>query len=112
MHELSLAQSILELVDREVDRRDVVREVTVTVGPLSGVWPDALEFGFQEIARQESFVNATLVMRCPQAQFECLSCHERYEAATTDAPCPACAGLERTVLSGTELTVDSIEVEE
>src|SRR5271166_2592465 len=49
MHELSIASNIVELVAQAAAGRRV-RRVTLEMGQLSGVSPDALAFCFPEVA--------------------------------------------------------------
>lgn len=112
MHELSLAAEIIDLIAPKVPQREKLTKVHVTVGPLSGVWPDALELGFEEIARQNGFVNARMVIERPDARFRCVECQGEYASDSAESVCPRCGSPERTVLSGDRFTVDSIEVEE
>ncbi|MBD3243112.1 MAG: hypothetical protein GF331_21150 [Chitinivibrionales bacterium] len=112
MHELSLAAEIIDLIAPKVPRREKLTRVYVTVGPLSGVWPDALQLGFDEIARQNGFVNARMVIERPEARFKCTDCGEQYSSDSAESVCPHCGSPERSVLAGEQFTVDSIEVEE
>ena len=56
MHELGIANSLLEAVRTEAARHPgaVVRKVGVTVGELAGVDPEALAFGFEAIVNGPS----------------------------------------------------------
>jgi hydrogenase nickel incorporation protein HypA/HybF len=62
MHELGLAESILDLVREHVppDRAIAVRRVTVRIGDLAGVIPDSLEFCFGAITAGTPYAGASL----------------------------------------------------
>ena len=62
MHELSLAQSILDVVARAVppERRACVRAVRVRVGAAAGVLVESLAFCFDAIARHSRTPGAVL----------------------------------------------------
>jgi hydrogenase nickel incorporation protein HypA/HybF len=112
MHELSLADSILELVGPKVHVAGRLKEVHVTVGPLSGVCVESLTFGFDALAQERGFERATLVVTRTPSRVRCNACGNEYACADLMQGCPSCGGLQRTVLSGDEFTVDSIEVDE
>lgn len=111
MHELSLVSSILERIAPLVTDPSKLRKVMVTLGPLSGICQESLEFGFRELAQCDGFRNAELVVNAVQAQLRCGSCAALYATDHLHEPCPACGSLERTVLNGAQFTLDSIEVE-
>ena len=54
MHELGIAQNILEIVQQSVTKEQApaVRWIRIRVGQLSGVVPDSLEFCFQAIVSE------------------------------------------------------------
>ena len=112
MHELSLAYTMLEMISGMVPDKLSLRKVHVTIGPLSGVWPDALQFGFEELARQEGFSNAALVVRKTPAVCVCVACGKRYETEDVHSGCTSCGALARSIESGAEFQMDSLEVEE
>jgi hydrogenase nickel incorporation protein HypA/HybF len=62
MHELSVAQGILDLVRRHVpdDQAGAVRAVTVRLGALSGVVAESLDFCFGAIVTGTPYARATL----------------------------------------------------
>ena len=49
MHELSLAQNIMEIIKKEMPRYNLTKIDTVTlrIGEMAQVMPDALIFGFE-----------------------------------------------------------------
>lgn len=53
MHELSIARSIVELVEEQADNRgaSVVEELELEIGHLSGVEIQTLEFALDKIGR-------------------------------------------------------------
>jgi len=112
MHELSLAATMLEQIAPMIKNKRDLRKVTITVGPLAGVYADSLQFMFTELARVEGYPGVELIINSVTAKVKCDSCLVEYEAECFETVCPQCAGISRTVLSGRELTLDSIEVEE
>jgi len=69
MHELAIAQSIVDLVEEHA-RKDVfqrVRQIHLVVGALSHVDPRALEFGFEVIAKGTVAEGATLKIDRPES---------------------------------------------
>ncbi len=112
MHELSVAESMLDLVaDRLGGPRPLVA-ATARVGVLSGVDPQALEFAFPEAAEALGFGRPALEIRTVPARAVCRACAAAYAMHDAFAVCPQCGALERTLEGGDDLCLESVEVEE
>jgi hydrogenase nickel incorporation protein HypA/HybF len=112
MHEFSIADGIITTVSGQVKPGQKVTKVFVTVGPLSGVSADSLVFCFTELAAQAGLGTPELVVNKAPARLRCNKCDNEYDAQTFYVLCPKCGALDRAVLSGSELTLDSMEVED
>lgn len=103
MHEVSIAESILDLIERQAGRIVTLREVEVRVGPLSGVSADSLDFCFATVARQKGFGSPVLKLERTLVDIQCDSCRNRYRIPDPIDPCPHCGSWQRTILGGDEL---------
>jgi hydrogenase nickel incorporation protein HypA/HybF len=112
MHELSLAAGIFDTIAANTQLRGKVSAVHVTIGPLSGVSGDALAFGFEFLAPEYGFTGAHLAVHDVAAQLRCDNCSTLYACDCFDTICPSCGAMARTVLSGSEFTLDSFELED
>jgi hydrogenase nickel incorporation protein HypA/HybF len=110
MHELALARSVLDAAVAHADGRRVTG-VDVTVGALRQVVPDSLAFHFEILARGTPCEGAHLRQRVTPAGLRC-ACGQEWELAEPSFRCPCCGSGRTRVLSGEELLVESIEVEE
>jgi hydrogenase nickel incorporation protein HypA/HybF len=112
MHELSIAQSIVELVQANLPAADanLVKSVKVRVGQLSGVVPDSLGFCFSAITQGTVLQGADLDIEKIPFVMKCRSCNTSFESEFGIVVCPACGGADAEVLSGTELQVVEIEL--
>ena len=92
MHELSLAGSILRIV--ETSARDEaftrVRSLRLAVPVLAGVEVDALRFALQSIAPRTLLAGAELVFEEPASRARCLDCGQDILVDAHGAACPAC----------------------
>ena len=111
MHELSLAESMLRMVEQQLGRKCELISATVTIGPLSGVSADALSFCFTEVADQMGFGRPELVVRQVPANATCGACGTDYDMPDPFTTCPECDSIVRTLTGGDQLTLDSVEVE-
>lgn len=115
MHEFSLAQSLMALVEEDAGQRGIrrVSRVKVVVGAWTAVLPDALTASFAILAATggELFRGAELVITQRPATGECTQCGHTFEVGELGlASCPRCGGVARLV-SGNELYVESYEGE-
>lgn len=112
MHELSIAQSIVDLVQANLPATDtnLVKSVKVKVGQLSGVVPDSLDFCFGAITHGTSLQGATLDIDNVPFVLKCKTCNTSFESEAGIVLCPQCGGTDTEVLSGTELQVIEIEL--
>jgi hydrogenase nickel incorporation protein HypA/HybF len=111
MHELSLAGSVLDTALRHAGDRRVVA-VTLRVGHLRQVVPDALTFAFELVAKGTEAEGAELVMDEVPAAGRCRACGSESELPGFPLRCAACGGLDIELLRGEELLVDALELEE
>jgi hydrogenase nickel incorporation protein HypA/HybF len=112
MHELSVAGAIVDTAVRHASGRRVA-SVQVRCGGLRQVVPESLEFYFEHVARDTLCEGARLELELVPVRLECSPCANAWEL--DDAPlfrCPRCGASEVAVVSGDELQVESIEVEE
>jgi hydrogenase nickel incorporation protein HypA/HybF len=87
-----------------------VTRVTVRIGHLRQVVPDALQFSWEVVASQSGMPEAELVIEEVPAVVRCQACGER---TTLDLPilaCGACEGFDVTLLSGEEFLVVSMDM--
>jgi hydrogenase nickel incorporation protein HypA/HybF len=114
MHELSLVMSILEIVEQEIGQRcggsprGRVPSLTVRVGSLSGVEPEALSFAWDVAREQGSFPEAELRIEKIEAKAVCNDCGGAFFLGEGGGECGACGPVGFRVIEGQELEVTQI----
>jgi len=111
MHELSIAEGILSAIEQHIGGKKILTRITLSIGPLAGISADSLEFWFSEIAKTRGFGTPALEIIKTKAEALCAQCSETYDLSSFYTGCPKCESLERTVSSGYECVIDSIEME-
>ena len=111
MHELSLAQAVLDTALRHADGRPVT-SVTLRVGALRQVVPDSLEFYFELISQETRCEGARLETVPVPAVLNCTACTREWTLERPPFRCPTCGSRDVDVVAGNELEVESITVEE
>ncbi len=110
MHELSICRNIVAIAGEAAGGRRV-RRVTLEIGKLSGVIPEAVVFSFDVAAQGTALQGAALDIREIEGRAHCLDCGAEFPAATLFDAC-ACGSHRVERLAGEELNVKSIEIEE
>jgi hydrogenase nickel incorporation protein HypA/HybF len=114
MHELSIAQNIIEIIQQRVPEPEwkQVAAVRVKVGAVAGIVPDSLKFSFQAITAESALCNAQLITEHVPFRVHCLTCSATTENEDGFAMCGECESTDIQLLSGTELHVVEIELDE
>ena len=127
MHELAISTAIVDTACRHC-RGQRVTAVDVQVGALRQVVPDSLDFYFEIVARDTPCTGARLVIEPVAALLRCRDCGAEWDPAppplTTHEGlleglgilpsfrCTACGAADAEVLRGSELEVESIEIDD
>jgi hydrogenase nickel incorporation protein HypA/HybF len=111
VHELSIAEAVVEIALRHAAGREVER-VELRVGHLRQVVPSALEFAFELLSDGTVLQGAELVIEDVPVSGRCRACGTVSEMVQFPLQCTGCEGLDLTVLTGEELLVEAIELEE
>lgn len=113
MHEMSIAESILDIV-RETLRNNEqgkLLSVTVEIGELTAVIPESLDFCFQALVEETPYKGAKLVIKNVPLKGKCVKCKKDFPIKNYAFICPFCESLEVQVTGGQELKVTELEVE-
>lgn len=113
MHELSIASYLLETVLAEAEKRAAQRVVAISlvVGERAGVVEDSLRFCFELIAPETAAAGAELVVRYAPMRFACAACGGEYSPAGGSFRCPGCGEVGQVTSDGSELLIESLEIE-
>jgi hydrogenase nickel incorporation protein HypA/HybF len=114
MHEMGIANSILEGVAKELERRPGTRplKVGVRIGALAGVDPDALSFAFEALTLDTDFAGLAIDIEYVAPRSRCRECSREFEVRNYELFCPACGSLNTERLSGDEMEFTYLEIEE
>jgi hydrogenase nickel incorporation protein HypA/HybF len=114
MHELGIANSLLETVRSEAARHPgaVVHKVGVAVGELAGVNPEALAFAFEAIVAGTEWQHLVLEIEMRPRMHRCYSCGASFRVIDYQFACPACGGSQAECMGGDELHLAYLETEE
>ena len=114
MHELAIAQALVDQVGKAAEAQKAKRVVSirVVVGTLSGVDPESLRMAFPLAAEEEPLLkDAVLVVEPVTATVRCADC----QAVSTPEPpfvyCMACKSRNVQIETGRELYIQSAEIE-
>jgi hydrogenase nickel incorporation protein HypA/HybF len=112
MHELSIAQSVLDIVHQHVPAGEEkrVRIIRLSIGTMAGVVADSLAFCFSAITQGTPFEGAVLEIAQIPLTAHCNTCEANAPIDRTRFICPACGGSDLTVVSGREMQVREIEL--
>jgi hydrogenase nickel incorporation protein HypA/HybF len=114
MHELSIATSILEAAQRETAMRvgSELRKVAVRIGELAAVDPESLRFSFEALTNDTEFAGTELQIEYIPRTNHCSACDRDFRPEPGEFACPSCGSLETRFVSGDELEIAYLELEE
>lgn len=108
MHELAIAESVVEAVTTRTGRRRVA-QVRLRIGKLSGVSADSLRFCFDLAAQGTTLDGAQLDIEEPSGLAHCADCGQEFALSDLVLLCP-CGSADVAVVEGDELRIMSVEV--
>ena len=113
MHELAVTQSILKIALQHADKANAkcVTDLNIVMGELSKMVDDSIQFYWEIIAKDTIAEKATLHFRRVPAEFQCLSCSEKYHPSDGEFTCPKCGSASIKIIAGEEFLLESIDVE-
>ena len=113
MHELGIAQSVLEAVQAEAAKRNTKPvKVGLRVGELSAIDPDALRFSFEALTCETELQGLQLEIEfCPR-RHRCLDCGSEFDIKDFVFDCPRCGTNRNECISGEQLQLAYVELEE
>jgi hydrogenase nickel incorporation protein HypA/HybF len=113
MHEMSLAEGVLQLVEETArrERAQRVKLVVLEIGRMSSVQPDALRFCFDAVTRGSIADHAVLeIVEVPGSGW-CMPCSSTVPMQELYGACPTCGSYQVQPTGGTEMRVKEIEIE-
>jgi len=113
MHEMAIAQGILDIVLDAAARNDAtaVLSIKLQVGEMTEVEPEALSFCFAALAAGTAAASARLEVEVTPLVGRCRDCGQEFRVERFRFICPACGSAGVEIISGRELRVEHLEVE-
>jgi len=132
MHELAIAESIIDVLNQEVnplrefdeginhvkDRklskgvRGRITSIKLKIGEMSGVVPSALEFSFQVASKGTLAEGARLYIEHVPITAMCGDCSGTFQIRDYSFECSICGGGNFRIIAGRELLIEEVEVED
>ncbi len=113
MHEMSLAESVREIVD-ETARGNGAHRVTrvrLEIGRLAQIELQAMQFAFDVVKRGSLAEGASLEIIEVNGSAWCLGCSQPALIAQRGQACPHCGSYQLQVNGGDRMRVMDIEIE-
>lgn len=112
MHEVSLMQSTLNIALAQAKGANAAKIdfLTMEIGDLSGVMPEALEFAFEVLRLGTIAENAQLKINSVAVVCHCQSCNCDFQPEAYIYTCPRCQQISSNIIAGKELELVSIVV--
>jgi hydrogenase nickel incorporation protein HypA/HybF len=113
MHEMSLCEGVLQILEDEAQRQHFskVKAVWLEIGTMSGVEIEAMRFCFDVIVRNTLADGATLNIIEIPAEAWCVDCAQTISIQQRYDACPHCGGYSLQVIRGEAMRIKELEVE-
>lgn len=113
MHELAITQGLVDLVlehARKSGAKKVLR-VNIVAGELSGFVDECMQFYYEQLSKGTIAEDARLLFKRVPTQGRCRDCGYEFIVKDMDWICQKCKSSNIQLVKGTELFVESIEVD-
>jgi hydrogenase nickel incorporation protein HypA/HybF len=112
MHEMSLAEGVLQLIEDAAHEQEFEKVTTVwlEIGQLSGVEIEAMKFCFDAVTRDSIAEGAKLEIIALPGVGWCMECSMAVPMSEVFGECPQCGSHQMQVTGGTEMRVKELEV--
>jgi hydrogenase nickel incorporation protein HypA/HybF len=113
MHEIGIMEHTLAMAITSAKEQNAnrINKITMNIGKLSGVIPDALEFAFEVLRQGTIAENATLTIKTIPVVCYCDSCQENFSPPEWFFECPHCHQFSNHILQGKEMELMSVEID-
>jgi len=110
---MGITQSILDASFDGAEKAGATRitEIRVSIGELTEVVDFALQFAFEALTPGTMAEGATLVINMVPARSLCRDCGLEYDHDRFEMLCPTCGSMNVELLTGREMSIDSIEAD-
>lgn len=112
MHEMSIAQSIVDLAEQQARERhsSAVEEVELEIGRLAGVEIQTLDFALESAVKGTMLEQARIVRHIIEGEGQCMDCDNVFALETLFSNCPRCKSWCIKIYKGKELRIKSIVI--
>jgi len=110
MHELGITRNVVSIVSERAQGQKVLR-VTLEVGRLSGMLPEAIRFCFDVCSQGTPVQGALLEIVEIEGRGHCAACGAQPVMTVPLGRCPACHEPSLRMVAGTELKIKEMEIE-
>ncbi len=113
MHELPVAQSILDIALKHAQKADAKRitDLHIVMGELSKLVDELIQFYWEMIAQDTIAEGAQLHFRMVPAEFQCMACFLKYKPDGEEFSCPNCGAVGVKIIAGEEFALEAIDIE-
>jgi hydrogenase nickel incorporation protein HypA/HybF len=113
MHELAVTENILSIAMKHAEQAQAakVTDINITIGQLSSVVDDSVQFYWDMVSENTICFGAKLHFNRIPAEFLCTQCQTKFNLDRELAPCPNCGSIQVRIISGEEFFLESIEIE-
>lgn len=113
MHEMSLAESVLQIIEDAARKQGFTRVKTVwlEIGQLACVEKESMRFCFDAVTRDSIAQHARLEIIEIAGQGWCDECDCAVPLAALYEPCPKCGSHALELIGGDAMRVKELEVE-
>ena len=113
MHEMSLAESVLQIIEDTARAEGYARVKTVwlEIGQLAMVEKESMRFCFDVVTRDSIAQGARLEIIETAGQGWCMECARTVAVTARYEACPHCGSVQIEVTGGEEMRVKELEVE-
>jgi len=113
MHELALAESIVQIVEREMKKYpgSKMLKVGIKLGALHEIVPEALQFGFDTMTMNTALAGGHLDIERIPIKGKCRNCGHEVVIEDYVFICPDCFSGDIEMTQGDALEITHIEIE-
>ena len=111
---MGIAMEVLKIIQEHLpsDQALKVTKVNLKIGKLTAIIPDTFKFCLEVITKDTRAQGAEIIIEEVPLRVQCENCGAETELEEPFFLCPKCESPKLKILSGRELFIESIEVEE